>query len=68
MDGFVHTRFVVLGLPGGVGLCEYVQHLSAIDYIAISGDVKGRAVEFVGVFIRKMLALFENKAVVVLGC
>ena len=27
---------------GGVGLCEYVQHLSMFDYIAVSGD-DGRA-------------------------
>ncbi|WP_291870279.1 L-fuconate dehydratase [Maribacter sp.] len=32
---------------GGVGLCEYVQHLSMIDYIAISGSKEGRIIEFV---------------------
>ena len=32
---------------GGVGLCEYVQHLSAFDYIAVSGSLKGRRIEFV---------------------
>ncbi|HEV7249552.1 MAG TPA: L-fuconate dehydratase [Shinella sp.] len=32
---------------GGVGLCEYVQHLSMIDYIAISGTKEGRVIEFV---------------------
>ena len=32
---------------GGVGLCELVQHLSAIDYIAISGDLDGRMIEYV---------------------
>jgi L-fuconate dehydratase len=40
------------GLPvwphaGGVGLCEYVQHLSMIDYIAVSGTIEGRVIEFV---------------------
>ena len=40
------------GLPvwphaGGVGLCEYVQHLSMIDYIAISGTKEGRVIEYV---------------------
>ncbi len=25
---------------GGVGLCEYVQHLAMIDYICVSGDVR----------------------------
>ena len=32
---------------GGVGLCEAVQHLSMIDYVAISGTVEGRCIEFV---------------------
>lgn len=32
---------------GGVGLCEYVQHLSMIDYISISGTKKNRMIEFV---------------------
>ncbi|MDF1687612.1 MAG: L-fuconate dehydratase [Parvibaculaceae bacterium] len=32
---------------GGVGLCEYVQHLSMIDYISISGTLEGRVAEFV---------------------
>lgn len=32
---------------GGVGLCEYVQHLSMIDYICISGTKEGRVIEFV---------------------
>ena len=32
---------------GGVGLCELVQHLSAIDYIAISGALDGRMIEYV---------------------
>jgi len=32
---------------GGVGLCEYVQHLSMIDYIAIGASLDGRVIEFV---------------------
>lgn len=32
---------------GGVGLCEYVQHLSMIDYICISGTFDGRVAEYV---------------------
>lgn len=32
---------------GGVGLCEYVQHLSMFDYIAISGSQEGRMIEYV---------------------
>lgn len=40
------------GLPvwphaGGVGLCEYVQHLSMIDYVAVSGAKDGRVIEYV---------------------
>jgi L-fuconate dehydratase len=30
-----------------VGLCEYVQHLSAFDYIAVSGSLDGRMIEYV---------------------
>jgi L-fuconate dehydratase len=30
---------------GGVGLCEYVQHLSMFDYIAVSGSLDGRMTE-----------------------
>jgi L-fuconate dehydratase len=32
---------------GGVGLCEYVQHLSMIDYLCIAGTHEGRVVEYV---------------------
>jgi L-fuconate dehydratase len=32
---------------GGVGLCEYVQHLSIFDYIAVSGSVENRVIEYV---------------------
>jgi L-fuconate dehydratase len=32
---------------GGVGLCELVQHLAAIDYIAISASLDGRMIEYV---------------------
>lgn len=32
---------------GGVGLCEYVQHLSMIDFIAISGSMENRVIEYV---------------------
>ena len=31
---------------GGVGLCEYVQHLSMIDYLCVSGDMEGRVTEY----------------------
>jgi len=32
---------------GGVGLCEYVQHLAVFDYIAVSGSLENRVVEYV---------------------
>ncbi|MEM1389421.1 MAG: enolase C-terminal domain-like protein, partial [Pseudomonadota bacterium] len=40
------------GLPvwphaGGVGLCEYVQHMSMIDYVAITGEKDSKRIEFV---------------------
>jgi L-fuconate dehydratase len=40
------------GLPvwphaGGVGLCEYVQHMSMIDYVAICGEKDSRRIEYV---------------------
>jgi L-fuconate dehydratase len=33
---------------GGVGLCEYVQHLSAFDFLYGSGTMQDRVIEFVG--------------------
>ena len=32
---------------GGVGLCEYVQHLSAFDYLRVSATLENRVTEFV---------------------
>lgn len=32
---------------GGVGLCEYVQHLSIFDYISVSGSLEDRLCEYV---------------------
>ena len=32
---------------GGVGLCEYVQHLSIFDYLCVSGSLENRIVEYV---------------------
>jgi L-fuconate dehydratase len=31
---------------GGLGLCEYVQHLSVIDYVCVSGSLDDRTTEF----------------------
>jgi len=32
---------------GGVGLCELVQHLSAFDYVSVSGRRESRVTEYV---------------------
>ncbi len=32
---------------GGVGLCEYVQHLAIFDCIAVTGSLEDRVVEYV---------------------
>jgi L-fuconate dehydratase len=31
---------------GGIGLCEYVQHLSMIDFVCVSGELEGRVAEY----------------------
>ncbi|MDT0317785.1 L-fuconate dehydratase [Streptomyces millisiae] len=43
------ARFGVPVCPhaGGVGLCEAVQHLAMFDYLAVSGTLENRVVEFV---------------------
>jgi L-fuconate dehydratase len=43
------TKFGVPVCPhaGGVGLCEYVQHLSLFDYIAVSASLDNRITEYV---------------------
>ncbi len=43
-------RFGVPVCPhaGGVGLCEYVNHLIMVDYIRISASLENRVAEFVG--------------------
>jgi len=32
---------------GGVGLCEYVQHLSAFDFVSVSTTMENRVIEYV---------------------
>ncbi len=32
---------------GGVGLCEYVQHLSVFDYLCVSASLENRVIEYV---------------------
>jgi L-fuconate dehydratase len=43
------ARFEVPVCPhaGGVGLSEYVQHLSLIDYVAVGGSLEDRVIEYV---------------------
>ena len=43
------ARFGVPVCPhaGGVGLCELVQHLAAFDFVAVSGSLEGRVIEYV---------------------
>lgn len=43
------TKFNIPVCPhaGGVGLCEYVQHLSAFDYLRVSTTLENRVTEFV---------------------
>jgi L-fuconate dehydratase len=48
---------------GGVGLCEYVQHLAMFDYIAVSGSFENRVVEWVD----HLHEHFRNPAVVEAG-
>jgi L-fuconate dehydratase len=45
----IAAKFSVPVCPhaGGVGLCEYVQHLSIFDYVAISGSLENRRIEYV---------------------
>ncbi|XP_062506524.1 mitochondrial enolase superfamily member 1-like [Corticium candelabrum] len=49
---------------GGVGLCEYVQHLSIFDYICVSGSLENRVIEYVD----HLHEHFLNPCVVNNGC
>jgi L-fuconate dehydratase len=44
------AKFGVTVCPhaGGVGLCEYVQHLSVFDYLRVSRSLENRVIEYVG--------------------
>jgi L-fuconate dehydratase len=44
------ARFGIPVCPhaGGVGLCEYVQHLAMFDYVAVSGTWENRVCEYAG--------------------
>jgi L-fuconate dehydratase len=41
-------RIPVCPHAGGVGLCEYVQHLAAFDYLRVSRTMEGKVIEYVG--------------------
>ena len=41
-----HFGIPVCPHAGGVGLCEYVQHLSIFDYIAMNGSLENRLIEY----------------------
>jgi L-fuconate dehydratase len=43
------AKFNVTVCPhaGGVGLCEYVQHLAAFDFLSVSASLEDRVLEFV---------------------
>jgi len=43
------TKFNIPVCPhaGGVGLCEYVQHLSIFDFLSVSTSMENRVIEFV---------------------
>ena len=41
-----HFDVPVCPHAGGLGLCEYVQHLSVIDYVCVSGSLVDRTTEF----------------------
>eukprot|EP00118_Oscarella_pearsei_P004590 m.19902 g.19902 ORF g.19902 m.19902 type:complete len:488 (+) comp27926_c0_seq2:332-1795(+) len=49
---------------GGVGLCEYVQHLSIFDYMCVSGSLENRVIEYVD----HLHEHFVNPCVVKNGC
>ncbi|HUR47053.1 MAG TPA: L-fuconate dehydratase [Candidatus Saccharimonadales bacterium] len=40
-------RIPVCPHAGGVGLCEHVQHLSIFDFVAVSGSLENRVIEYV---------------------
>jgi L-fuconate dehydratase len=42
-----HFGVPVCPHAGGVGLCELVPHLAALDYVRVSGAIEGRTVEWV---------------------
>jgi L-fuconate dehydratase len=42
-----HYGVPVCPHAGGVGLCEYVQHISIFDFICVGGSLENRVCEFV---------------------
>ncbi|MCC6456649.1 MAG: L-fuconate dehydratase [Caldilineaceae bacterium] len=65
----VYLMAAKYGIPvcphaGGVGLCEYVQHLQMFDYIAVSGTMQNRMIEYVDLLHEH----FVDPCVVLDGC
>lgn len=42
-----HFGIPVCPHAGGVGLCEYVQHIAIVDYLCVSASLENRIVEYV---------------------
>jgi L-fuconate dehydratase len=49
---------------GGVGLCEYVQHLAVFDFVSVSGSLENRVIEWID----HLHEHFLDPAVVERGC
>lgn len=62
----VAAKFNVPVCPhaGGVGLCEFVQHLAMFDYICVSGTKEGRVIEYVD----HLHEHFKDPVKIVNGC
>ncbi len=63
---FMAAKFNVPVCPhaGGIGLCEYVQHLAMLDYIAISASLENRVLEYVD----HLHEHFYDPTVIINGC
>ena len=53
---------------GGVGLCEYVQHLSIFDYLRVGASLDGRMVEYVDHLHEHFVGSGRRSPVAATGC
>ena len=53
---------------GGVGLCEYVQHLAIFDYLRVGGSLDGRMVEYVDHLHEHFADPVTRRATAATGC